>query len=163
MLAKTLQRMIDQKQTTARELGDLAGVSASTVYRWLGGQSQPDFDSVRLIVRHMRDPKCQEAILQVFSAGTSWEYSHQEIELDVNNDGHVDVDDALDATVESVRASADSLQCIRRAHKGRSLDADETLEVISLLNHIVRQCTVTQRVLVHMADQKRKRKLKLVD
>lgn len=163
MLAKTLQRLIDEKLTTARELGELAGVSTSTVYRWIGGQSQPDFDSVRLLVRHLREPRCQEAILQVFSAGTSWEYSHQELELDVNNDGHVDVEDALDATVDTVRASADSLQCIRTAHKGTPLNAESTLEVISLLNHIMRQCTVTQRVLVQLAEEKRKRKLKLVD
>jgi len=163
MLARTLQRLIDDKLTCAREIGELAGVSTSTVYRWIGGQSQPDFDSIRLLVRHLPEARAQEALLSIFSAGTSWEFSHQELELDVNQDGQVDVDDALDATVESVRGTADSLQRIRAAHKGQPVDAEQTLEIISLLNHIMRQCAITQRVLVQLAEQKRKRKLKLVD
>ena len=163
MLAGTLQRLIDEKITTARELGDLAGVSTSTVYRWISGQSRPDFDSVRLLVRHLPDKRAQEAILSVFSAGTAWEFNHQELDLDVNQDGRVDVSDALDATVETVKASADSLQQVRCAHKGVALGAEATLQVISLLNHIVRECNITQRVLVQVAEQKRRRKLKLVD
>jgi TFIIF-interacting CTD phosphatase-like protein len=50
---------------------------------------------------------------------------------------------------------------IREASKGKVLSSDETLELISLLNHTVRHCSITQRILVDMAEQRKKRKLKL--
>lgn len=160
MLGKTLQRIIDQKHTTARELGDLAGVSPSTVYRWIAGQSQPDFDSIRLLVRHLPDTRAQQEILQSFTVGTDWHCTRLELDLDFNDDGCVDCDDALDASIEAVRGCADSLSRVRgSAHK--PMDADETLEVLAILQRVVSHCTITERVLVEMHEQRQKRKLRI--
>jgi hypothetical protein len=160
MLSQTLQRIIDQHLTNAKELGDLAGVSTSTVYRWIAGQSQPDFDSIRLLVRHLPNRTAQEAILQAFTAGTDWHCTHQEYELDVNSDGCVDENDALDASIETVKRCGDSLASIRGAYR-QPLSAEDTLEVLGLLNCVIQQATVTQRVLVEMREQRSRRKLKL--
>ncbi|MEO1236507.1 MAG: helix-turn-helix transcriptional regulator [Planctomycetota bacterium] len=160
MLGTTLQRVIDQKLTSARELGELAGVSTSTVYRWIAGQSQPDFDSIRLLVRHLPDNRAQEEILQAFTSGTDWHCTRLDLELDVNDDGKIDADDALDATIECVRGASESLAAIR-ARSHAPMTSDETLETVSLLNHVIKHCAITQRVLVDMAEQRRKRKLKL--
>jgi transcriptional regulator with XRE-family HTH domain len=161
MLAKTLKRIIDKQFTSAKEISELTGVSQSTVYRWIAGQSQPDFDSVRLLVRLLPDSRAQKAILTAFTAGTDWHVTHMNLELDVNHDGKVDADDALDASCNALKTSSDTLVSIREASKGKILDSDETLELISILNHTVRHCTITQRILVDMAEQRKKRKLKL--
>ena len=162
MLATTLQRMIDQKLTSAREMGDLAGVSTSTVYRWIAGQSQPDFDAVRLLVRHLPDPKAQEALLSVMTAGTDWNLAHLKMELDLNDDGRIDAQDALDASITAVRHAAESLGELRaQCHDGNTPDAESTLALISTLNEAVKHCTISQRVLLAMSEQRRKRKLKL--
>ncbi len=163
MLAKTLQMLIDQQLTTAKEIGELAGVSTSTVYRWVSGQSQPDFDSIRMLVRHLPNPEAQEAILAIFASGTPWTFTHAELELDVNQDGQVNAEDALDASCEAVKTAGESLMAVRAASRGKLLNSDDTLALISQLNHVVQQCTITQRVLVEMAEARRKRKLKLVD
>ena len=160
MLAKTLQRVLDQKLTTAKEIGELAGVSTSTVYRWLAGQSQPDFDAIRLLVRHLPDRLAQQEILQSFTRGSDWYCQHLELELDVNADGSIDADDALDATIESVQCAAESLSRIR-ANAHSPLTAEETLATLSLLCQVVKHCVVTQRVLVDLAERKQKRKLRL--
>lgn len=160
MLGKTLQRVLDQKLTTARELGELAGVSTSTVYRWIAGQSQPDFDSIRLLVRHLPDRLAQEEILQTFTTGSDWHCTRLDLELDVNDDGTIDADDALDATIEVVKCAGETLSKIR-SKKHDPMTADETLETVALLNHVVKHCVITQRVLVDLAEQRRKRKLKL--
>jgi len=139
----------------------LAGVSSSTVYRWIARQSQPDFDSIRLLVRHLPNRRGQEAILQVFMAGTEWSANHQQVELDVNDDGRVDAEDALDASIEAVRAAGRSLAQVRATNQSQALDPEETLELIGQLNHVIRQCTITQRVLIEMSEQRRRRKLKL--
>lgn len=163
MLAKTLQQLIDRKITTAREIGELAGVSTSTVYRWIARQSQPDFDSIRLLVRHLPSNEGQEAIINVFTAGTCWNCTHDNLELDVNDDGRIDADDALDASIEAVRSSGRSLAQVRTASRGHALSPEETLELIAQLNHVVRQCTITQRVLIELAEKRKKRKLKLAE
>ena len=162
MLAKTLKRIIDKQFTSAKEISELTGVSQSTVYRWIAGQSQPDFDSVRLLVRLLPDSRAQKAILTAFTAGTDWHVTHMNLELDVNLDGKVDAEDALDASCNALKTSSDTLVSIREASNGKILSSDETLELISLLNHTVRHCTITQRILVDMSEQRKRRKLKLV-
>lgn len=161
MFDKTLQRIIDEKWTTAREIGELAGVSTSTVYRWLSGETQPDFNSVRLLLRHMTHPRAQEALLGCFTSGTTWQFIRNELDLDVNRDGRIDADDAMDASCEAVKAAADHLHQIRGTCRGRMPTSDETLEMISLLNQAVRHCTIAQRVLVDMAEKRKKQALKL--
>lgn len=160
MLGKTLQRIIDEKCTTARELGDLAGVSPSTVYRWIAGQSQPDFDSIRMLVRHLPDPRAQQEILQSFTVGTDWHCTRLELELDVNDDGCIDSNDALDASIKAVRGCAESLDRVR-ASSHKPMNSDETLEALALLQNVVSHCTITQRVLVDIHEQRQKRKLRL--
>ncbi len=161
MLAKTLHQLIEQKITTAREIGELAGVSTSTVYRWIARQSQPDFDSIRLLMRHLPHRAGQEALLHVFMAGTDWTATHQQIELDINRDGRVDAEDALDASIEAVKESGRTLAQVRIASRDDALTPDQTLEVIGQLNQVIRHCTITQRVLIEMSEQRRKRRLKL--
>lgn len=163
MLSKTLKRIIEQNYTSAKELSELTGVSQSTVYRWIAGQSQPDFDSVRLLVRLLPDTRAQKALITAFTAGTDWHVTNMELELDLNSDGKIDAEDALDATCSALKSSSDTLLSIREASKGKMLSSDETLELISLLNHTVRHCSVTQRILVDMAEQRQRRKLKLAE
>ena len=162
MLAKTFKRIIDKQFTSAKEISELTGVSQSTVYRWIAGQSQPDFDSVRLLVRLLPDTRAQKALLTAFTAGSDWHVTHMNLELDVNADGRVDADDALDASCQALKSSSDTLLSIREASKGKVLSSDESLELISLLNHTVRHCTITQRILVDLSEQRKRRKLKLV-
>ena len=54
MLATTIRTLIDSELTSAREIGDLTGKAPSTVYRWINGRSEPDFNSIRLLVRRNR-------------------------------------------------------------------------------------------------------------
>ena len=161
MLARTLRKLIEDGTTTAREIGELAGVSTSTVYRWTNGDSRPDFDSVRLLVRLLPSPEGQEAILGAFINGTPWQVQHSQTNLDVNQDGQVDVEDALDAAIDIVRAAAHSLTRIRSAHQDSKFTAEDVIEVADLLNRVSRQCNITQQVLVYLAEERRKRKLKI--
>lgn len=161
MLGQTLQRLIDQNLTTAREIGQVAGVSASTVYRWIAGQSQPTFDAIRLILRDIPDPRVGEAILATFTAGTPWHAQHLDLDLDVNDDGQIDGEDALDSSIETVRTATTSLTHIRKACRNQSLSADQAVTLISLLNRVAAHCAVTQGVISEMAEQRRRRKLKM--
>ncbi len=162
MLTKTLNRMIQRKQTTAREIAEMAGVSTSTVYRWIAGQSQPDFDSIRLLVRHLPNKKAQESLLGVFTMGTAWQFACPDLELDVNADGKIDAADALDASIGAVHSSAKNLKQLRMAFRDGMANSEQILELVHLLQHTAGQCMITQQVLVHLSEKNKRRKLKLV-
>ncbi|MEO0515097.1 MAG: helix-turn-helix transcriptional regulator [Planctomycetota bacterium] len=165
MLHRTLQQLVDRKLTTAKEMGELAGVSTSTVYRWIAGQSQPDFDAVRLLVRLLPNPAAQEALLRVVTAGTDWKLDRMDLDLDLNGDGRIDAADALDASIAAVKHAADSLAQVRAkcCDETSPATAEDTLELITQLGDVMTNCTIAQRVLLDMADQRRKRKLKLAN
>jgi len=161
MLTKTLNRMIQKNQTTAREIAELAGVSTSTVYRWIAGQSQPDFDSIRLLVRHLPNKKAQASLLNAFTMGTGWQFACPDLELDVNDDGKIDAADALDASIGAVHSSAESLRKLRHAFRDGMANSEQILELIHLLQNTAGHCTITQQVLVHLSEKNKRRKLKL--
>jgi len=160
MLAKTLQGLIEADLTTARELSEYAGVSNSTVYRWISGESRPDFDAIRMLVRHLPEPRAQEAICTAFLAGTDWQATHQAMDLDVNHDGSIDCDDALDAAIEAVRGAGESLSSLREAHRDGSMTSDDAVALASQLHDVVRQCVLAERVLLNLAEVNRRRKAK---
>jgi len=138
-------------------------VAASTVYRWIRGETQPDIHSVRLLIRHLPEPEAVEAILGAVTAGSPWRFYNLEAELDVNEDGTVDVEDAIDASIMAVRSASRSLSRVREASKADAIDKEQCVALIALLNDVMRQCSVTQHVLVHLAESRRRgRKLKLV-
>lgn len=78
MIAQTLQRLINERLTTARELAEISGVAPSTIYRWINGDSQPDFHSIRLMLRHLPSRCAQQKLLEAFTTGTHWIYDHAE-------------------------------------------------------------------------------------
>jgi len=162
MLKKTLNRMILKKQTTAREIAEMAGVSTSTVYRWIAGQSQPDFDSIRLLIRHLPNKKAQESLLSVFTMGTTWQFASPDLELDVNADGKIDAADALDASIAAVHSASSNLKKLRAAFRDGMANSDQVLELVHLLQTTAGHCMITQQVLVHLAEKNKRRKLKLV-
>ena len=162
MLSIMLQRLIDQNLTTAAEIGQVTDVSTSTVYRWTAGQSQPSFDAVRLILKGIPDLRVGEAILAVLTAGTPWHAQHLQLDLDVNDDGHIDGEDALDSSIETVRTATSCMTHIRKACRADSLSVEQAANLLALLNRVAAHCAVTQGVLSEMAEVRKKRKLKIV-
>ena len=153
MLRETLTQLIDENLTSAREIGELTGVAPSTVYRWLRGDSQPEFDSIRLLVRHLKEPRAVEALLTAFIAGAPWRFQRTETQLDINRDGIVDAADALDAAITAVRSAAQSLDAVRESARSKGgIDRSEAVELLGHLNEVIRNCTLTQQILTHITE-----------
>ena len=157
LLAPTLQKLIDSNTTTAKDLGEMAGVSSSTIYRWINGESEPDFDSIRLILHHLPDIDAQLAILTAFIAGTPWTVTQTSGDLDVNHDGRVGREDALDAAISCVHIASDSLQQIRTACRDGKITEAEAQRVAQLLGDVINQCSITQQVVMSIVEPKRRK------
>ena len=161
MLRTTLESMIEKKFTTAREMAGLAGVSTSTVYRWISGQSQPDFESIRLLFRHLPSEPAQEALAATFASGTGWQIKglDPEVDLDFNGDGRVDPFDAIDSSIDAVRSAAESLDKVRTACRDGVIRKEEAIHLIQLFSQTVKQCTVTQQIILKLSEKRHKLKM----
>ncbi len=161
MLSRTLQRIIAKKLTNAREIGELTGKAPSTVYRWISGASEPDFNSIRLLLRHLPNPQAQQALLSMFTAGTAWQTFHVEAELDINQDGSICTEDALDATIHSINVLGDCLAHIRKTCKDGIIRPEDVVTAVAHLDEVIHHSHISRRVLVKLCERQRKGRLKL--
>jgi transcriptional regulator with XRE-family HTH domain len=159
MIDLVLRRMIDEKLTTVQELGDLTGVAPSTVYRWMAGQSEPDYKQLRMLLVHLPNIRAQELVLQALTAGTHWRAESEKVELDVNNDGRIDGFDALDVAIQSVQDSTDSLGRIRETCRTGKITREEVEKISDLLSRISRQSMTAEMILLNLLQQSTRKKL----
>lgn len=161
MLGQTLERLIEEGLTSAREIGELTGVAPSTVYRWVRGDSEPSFNSVRLLVRHLPHRGAQSEILAAFTAATAWRVYHLEVDMDVNHDGRISAEDALDATIEMMRSASDVLTGVREACRDKVITQEEAERLVAVLNSVIQSCAQTQNVLTHLSEQRTTRRIRM--
>lgn len=150
MLAATLNRLIDDKLTTPKELAQVAGVALSTVYRWLDRSGEPDFSQLIALMSKMSNLQAREGVLLALVADSDFHVMPRSGILDVNGDGVIDQHDALEAVCLAIGHTTNSLQAINQATHDRSLSNEELSQVQALLQEAMHQCATTQAVLVHM-------------
>jgi transposase len=159
MLARTLQQLIEEEHTSVSEVAELAGVSNSTVYRWIARRSQPDFDAIRRVIRGLPSKHAQRCLLSVITTGTNWRLRSYELHLDINRDGKIDAEDALDATIRVVRSAGQSLASVRSSCAAGSVQKQDLVDLVQQLNDVVQHSTIVQEILVRMVDQRKRRRV----
>ena len=122
MLAATLQRLTQSGLLDVRHAAESSGLDSSAIYKWIAGQRDPSFTNLKHVFMALgRD--AQLAILGVMSAGTGWIHTCPPGQLDLNGDGDIDTDDALDAIIGSLDHMSDSLKKLRKLeHKTKPTD-----------------------------------------
>ncbi|MFA7236506.1 MAG: helix-turn-helix domain-containing protein [Phycisphaeraceae bacterium] len=158
MLCDTLDRLIHAERTSVTEVAELAGVSNSTVYRWLSKRSHPDFDAMRRVIRGLKNPEAQEAMLTVLISGTRWQLRRNDMPLDVNRDGRIDTEDALDAAIRVVKSAGQSLVDVRAARATGVVKKDHLVDLVGELNAVVQHSTLVQQVLIRLVEEQGNRK-----
>lgn len=160
MIGRTLQLIIDQGLSTVEEISEIAGVAPSTVYRWMSGESEPAFNTITMLLRQLPNPQAQAHLVHACLVGSSWHGYETSGDLDVNADGHIDVLDALDLSIDSVNTASQTLNEVRnlgRDGKFTQKDADHLIEMLRQLMH---QCTITQKVLVRLSSEPTRKRAK---
>lgn len=162
MLASALSKLIESEATSVTEVAELAGVSNSTVYRWIARRSEPSFDAIRRLIRGLPNPRAQEALLATLLTGTPYRLHATALALDVNQDGQVDGEDALDAAIRAVHSAGRSLTAVRAAAVAGKVRKDEVVGLVDQLNEVVRYSTLVQEVLIRMVDTRKRHKARPV-
>lgn len=146
VLAETLHRLDDDGAIDIHAAKAYTGISRSTINRWINGDREPGFRHIKQFFLS-QSPRVQLAILNVFSAGTNWTHTDLPTDLDINGDGQVDTDDALDALIISLDVVSDSLKQIRKSRNSKFTDvltADLCERIDRLVTHAVAGKSVIQ-------------------
>lgn len=167
MLRAILKALVDRRLTTVRELSAVVNVAPSTVYRWLNGQSEPPFSAVHRLARDLPHPDARAMLLNLLAAGAPSSHGLEPLDpsadpnVDPNADQgrRVDVDDALDAAIKSVRAAGESLLVVREACKDGRITHDEAAHVLLSLERLRRQCQIASEVVTQLAEPARRQAL----
>ncbi|MEX2672112.1 MAG: helix-turn-helix transcriptional regulator [Phycisphaeraceae bacterium] len=147
MISAALRNLIDQQLTSVGEIGELAGVAPSTVYRWVNGQTQPPYDSIRLLIRHLPNARAQRVLLLHTIRGTAWQVRGPHASLDVNADGKIDAEDALDTMIRIVSAASQSLEQTRESLRQTPLSQNELMEAVETLEDVAIESCLAQQIL----------------
>ena len=145
VISQVLSELVHQKVTSVKEIADVTGRGESTVYRWLAGQSEPEFSEMVTLMRSVASPKVRKRLVDTFIK-----------ELPVQVEWLNDADGALSPTATSqqrmdavdlaVLAMASLVRVLiaqRPSLRGKELDdkdREETVELIEAAERHLDNC-----------------------
>ena len=155
MLSLILRQLIEKKLTTVSEIVELTGRGETTVYRWVNGQSQPDFDDMRRLIRRLPKQSARQAILGFFTSDlpVAIEWLNDDIEL-IAGLGSDERHQAFDLSLLALESMVDILNEIRP--DGQSTQA--YVEALSHIEVVLRYMTLARRALIEQIEQRKKAK-----
>lgn len=141
MLANLLKQLIDERLTSVREVESITGRTASTVYRWLAGQTRPDFEDVRLLIGGMRRPEARRRMLGLVTAELpvvmQW-IPRPAVERSGEPRSDQQIGEAvMDATVEAIRSVNQTLEDVRTIARGQRLNPARLFELVDQLDRAI--------------------------
>jgi len=130
MLAQTLQKLIDDGQTSAQELAQVSGYATNTIYKWLAGGSDIRIDALCSWLWHHPNPRVHQTLMSVISRGRATiRQEFTDAQLDHDGDGDVDLDDAVDKAIEAQSQSIKYLTLLRNAHRKGRVTRDHLMDL----------------------------------
>ncbi len=149
MIDTVLSQLVAQRVTSVKEICDITGRGDSTVYRWLSGQSEPEFSEMVALMRSVSSPEVRRALVDTFT---------KELPVRVewlNDDAtlHRDADtkarhDAMDLAVLAMASLVRVLVQQRPTLHGGQLDQtgrEETIELIDAAMTHLGNCKVVMQ------------------
>ncbi len=157
MISALLQKLINQNLSSVREISEITGRGESTIYRWLGGESHPTYRDVELIVRKVANPHAREQLVCLLLAGLPVVVEWLE--------GAERADEQADLPAEDVtfRLTLNAMQHLTRVldqerhlRHGGQMDHHAMMELIGLIDEVIRNLTATKAVLVDQVPRRRR-------
>ena len=159
MLNLVLRQLIEKKLTTVREIVELTGRGETTVYRWVNGKTQPDFDDMRRLLRHLPDHTARQAILSFFTSDLPVEIEWLSDDIDlVPGVGDKEKHHAFDLSLLALECMVDILGHVRHDTRNEALSSEANTEALAHIEAVMRYMTLARRALVEQGEQRKKAK-----
>ena len=157
MINGILQKLVNDNLLTVRFLADLWNITPQAVYNYFNG-TEPTYGKIRTLFRRSDKPDVQKEILQDLLSGTGWYAAHVEADKDVNGDGDVDLDDAMEAALAAMQNHAEFLHKFYAASQAGKLSEREHAEARRFAATIIESAVLVDRIIEHVAEQQVKRR-----
>ncbi len=161
-LSGALRRLLARKQLTVREIERITGRGSSTIYRWLSGESEPEFADVRAMLRELPARELRQPLLDAIVSDLPVTVTWLE-DMGPRPGASRAARAPMDSLTEGAHASLDALRALSEAvsrqvgfvQQGRvSRQAAE--ETIELINRALHDLQVSKQAL---QEQIRRRRL----
>ena len=117
MLSEVLQHLIENDKTTAKQLAFVADVVPQTVYNWLAGKGAPTEVAIRRwITSHPSEAVRTATLREMTNNQASFAQPTSDPHLDINNDGTIDLADALASQIRVCKSSQDTLSIVHQSY-----------------------------------------------
>ncbi len=158
MLANMLQRLVQEKHTTVREIAELTGRGESTVYRWINGESQPDFEEVRQLTHRLANAQARRKLAEMFTSGMPVvvEWRDDVDACDERSNGS-DPAAALDAGLNALRKVAAVLESERQMIRAERITDEQAVRTIGLIDESIRQLLISKGIVARHRSPRRVR------
>ncbi len=149
MFGHIIRHLLDNKQTSIKEIEEITGRGSSTIYRWINDESDPHHTDMRLLIRHMRNPDARRNILDLLTSDLpvviSWIADDSQTDGDgaTDRDGHEVIDRsliALDCLTHALSAGNDAL-------RRKELTKESYVKLLSLVNETIHHLTASKNML----------------
>lgn len=153
MFGHIIRHLLDDKQTTIKEIEEVTGRGSSTIYRWINDESDPHHTDMRLLIRHLRNPGARRTILGLLTADLpvviNWITDDSETDNDTGTGrgGHEVIDRSLIALDCLTHALSEGNDALRR----KELTKDSYVKLLSLVDETIHHLTISKNMLKQYA------------
>lgn len=156
VISETIRFVVNQGWTTNVELAELGHISDSSVGRYATDESQPDFRTVQLWVRNHPSPRVRQAFADLFLEGTGGAaiLPVDVAAADVNGDGRLTCDDALDSAIQAMGDTRDALVEVRAATRDGQVTSGELLSSRSDIQTAIKSLRASMLALETCVDRR---------
>ena len=153
MFGHIIRHLLDDKQTTIKEIEEVTGRGSSTIYRWINDESDPHHTDMRLLIRHLQNPGARRTILGLLTADLpvviNWITDDSVTDTDTGTDtdiargGHEVIDRSLIALDCLTHALSEGNDALRR----KELTKESYVKLLSLVDETIHHLTTSKNML----------------
>lgn len=152
MFSEALRHLLEKNLTTRKEIQDVTGRGASTIYRWLNAETEPQYHDIRSLVRRMQNPEARRTLVGLLTGGlpVTIKWLEDDVTPNVSTKELRDEasEHALDASLLALECISELLVEEREAMRQKSISTEKAAHVIELCDEVIRQLTVVKNTAV---------------
>ncbi len=151
MFGHIIRHLLDDKQTTIKEIEEVTGRGSSTIYRWINDESDPHHTDMRLLIRHMRNPDARRNILDLLTSDLPVVINWIADDSQIGSDGDTDTErgghEVIERTLIALDRLTHALSAGNDALRRKELTKDSYVKLLSLVNETIHHLTASKNML----------------
>jgi transcriptional regulator with XRE-family HTH domain len=151
MLGTIIQQLLERHLTTVKEIAEVTGRGRSTVYRWLGGESEPQFHDMRQLVRRLAKLEARQTLVGLLTSDLpvviNWVTDDEGFHGEDDRGNHLEGHEVLQRTLLALECVSDALSQQHEAIRRQELTPQGFTSLVQMLDSAIRHLTRSKNML----------------